>query len=424
MKKVSLIFLICFCIAHSGAAQQEKRWIKQRIITLSGSAYHGRGYVGKGMEKAANYLAKSFSDFGLQSFLADSSYLQPYSFSVNTFPNAMYLKLNKTDLTPGADYIINAASSGCDVEGMSVKNMNLKNIKDSASWLKLKARFDGSHTYLLKHYDTLQKYLHLNSRSLAKSLPKGVYLIPVHGKMTWTVAQDTTAATLFYVQDTVMRRRTKRITATVQNKLVPDFESNNVIGFVPGVSHPDSFLLFTAHFDHLGMMGRAAMFPGAHDNASGTALMLYLANYFAQHPQKYTMVFIGFSGEEAGLVGSEYFVRHPLFPLGNIRQVINMDMVGDATDGITIVNGVQQKETFALLNAINDEHKYLPRINRRDQTKNSDHYYFSEAGVPAIFIYGMGAKGFYHDIFDKANELSLNNIEQLAQLLIDFAGKI
>lgn len=424
MKHIYLFMLICLCATPKSMAQQEKKWIKQRIITLSGSTYHGRGYVSKGAEKTANYLAKSFKEFGLRSFNADSNYLQSYTFTVNTFPNAMYLKLNKTDITPGADYIVNAASSGCDVAHLKTKRIDLKKVKDSAAWQKVKQQFDGSRAYVLKHYDTVQKYLQLNRRTLAKALPKGIYILPIHGKMIWTVAQDTTAATMFYVQDTILPRKVKHITATVQNKLEHDYKSHNVVGVVPGTAQPDSFILFTAHFDHLGRMGRSTMFPGAHDNASGTAMMLYLANYFAQHPQKYSTVFIGFSGEEAGLMGSDYFVHHPLFSLSNIRQVINMDMVGDATDGITVVNGIQQKEIFALLDTINKERKYLPAIHQREQTNNSDHYHFSKEGVPAIFIYGLGAKGYYHDIFDKANELSLNNIDQLARLLIAYVERV
>jgi Zn-dependent M28 family amino/carboxypeptidase len=100
--------------------------------------------------------------------------------------------------------------------------------------------------------------------------------------------------------------------------------------------------------------------------------------------------------------------------------VVNLDMTGDASDGITVVNAVEQKEAFSLLNRINSEKKYLPKILERNQTQNSDHYHFSKHGVPAIFIYSMGAKGYYHDVFDKAQELSLANIDMLSRLLIDF----
>jgi Zn-dependent M28 family amino/carboxypeptidase len=180
--------------------------------------------------------------------------------------------------------------------------------------------------------------------------------------------------------------------------------------------------VFSAHLDHLGMMGRTTMFPGAHDNASGTSLLLYLADYFSKNPPKYSVAFMGFSGEEAGLMGSKYYAAHPFFSLDKIAMVVNLDMTGDATDGITIVNGQQQEAAYSRLATINTRKNYLPKLNQREQTANSDHYSFSEKGVSAIFIFGLGAKGFYHDVFDVHTELSLNNIDNLANLLIDYVN--
>lgn len=385
---------------------------------------HGRGYVSNGVNKAANYLRRKFKEFGLLPFTSDSSYFQSYSFPVNTFPSSISLKLQRKAMVPGEDYIVHAASSSYHTDKIRLKKVDLKNIKDSASWNDLKKEFKYTRAYLLENYDTLAKYTGFNYRSFGNELPGGLFIIPKHGKLTWTVATDTIKASVFYVEDTVMPRRIRKIAAHLDNKLIPSFKSNNVVGFVPGTERPDSFIVFTAHFDHLGKMGTEATFPGAHDNASGTALMLYMASYFAQHPQKYSIAFIGFSGEEAGLIGSNYFVEHPLFPLNSIRFVINLDMTGDATNGITIVNAVEQKKAFSLLKQINEKNNFLPEIKERDQSRNSDHYHFSEKGVPAIFIYGNGTKPYYHDVFDKAKELSLENIDGLVKLLIEFATKI
>lgn len=418
MKNTILLFTFILSIAAN--AQSEKNWIKHQVRTLSGNTFHGRGYVGKGADKAAHYVARRFREFGLLPFTGDSSYLQSYFFPVNTFPGEIYLKLNKKELIPGADYIIYEGSSGVNVNGKKVKKADLKNVKDSASWRAVKEKFNPQYAYLLKDYDTLVKYLNLKRRDLAKQLSPGIFILPKHGKMIWSVARDTVAATIFTVEDTVLPKKVKKMEAIIQNKFIDDFENKNAIAFVPGTQYPDSFIVFSAHLDHLGMMGRRTMFPGAHDNASGTSLMLYLASYFAQNPQAYSVVFMGFSGEEAGLMGSRYYADHPLFPLEKISLVINLDMTGDATDGITVVNGQEQERAFTLLDTLNKRRNYLPKINRREQTANSDHYSFSSKGVPAIFIFGLGAKGYYHDIFDKAEQLSFKNIDNLAKLLIDF----
>jgi Zn-dependent M28 family amino/carboxypeptidase len=127
-----------------------------------------------------------------------------------------------------------------------------------------------------------------------------------------------------------------------------------------------------------------------------------------------------FSGEEAGLLGSKYYVQHPVFPLDKIRFLINLDMTGDATNGITMVNGQANTKEYSLMNTINEEQGYVPKINQREQTQNSDHYPFCEAGVKGIFIFGLGTKPYYHDVFDVAKEISLENIDGLSKLLIDF----
>lgn len=415
---LSLLLIVCFLTA---GAQSEKQWLKHQIKTLSRDAFHGRGYVGNGTGKAAAYMARFFHGAGLRSFSPDSSYLQPYRFPVNTFPREMYLKLQRKEMIPGADYIIHAASSGRKAEKLRVKPVNLALVRDSTAWDSLRTRLHTGHAWLLHHTDTLLKNLQLNARAFASSLPDGVFLIPKHGKLTWTVARNVIPATVYYIEDTVMPRRIRKVSLHADHKFEEAYLSQNVIGYVPGTERPDSFLVFTAHFDHLGRMGRKTIFPGAHDNASGTAVVMYLAQHFAKNPQRYSMVFIGFSGEEAGLMGSAYFVDNPLFPLANIRFVVNLDMTGDATDGITIVNALEQEEAWHIIDRINQQHDYLPKINRREQTRNSDHYYFGEKGVPAVFIFGLGAKGYYHDIFDRPEALTLHNIDRLIRLLIDFS---
>lgn len=421
---IAAVFAFSFS-AFTAQAQSEKRWIKHQISTLSGNTMHGRGYVEKGGEKAAIYIRRQFKEFGVLPFDKDSTYFQKYFMPINTFPGNVLLTVNRKELTPGNDFIVHAASSAWHSEKKEkLKRIDLRNVKDSAAWAKVKSEFKPNTAYLLKNADTLNKYLKFGLRSFAKALPQDLFLVPIHGKMTWLACTDTVAATIIYAEDSVLPRRPRKINAQVDTKYIPSFSNQNVIGYVPGTEKPDSFIVFSAHYDHLGMMGRNTMFPGAHDNASGTSLVLYLANYFAQHPQRYSIAFMLFSGEEAGLIGSMYYSKHPVFPLSDIRFVVNLDMTGDATNGITVVNADQEEKEFSLLDTLNSKSSYVPKINKRTQTQNSDHYSFSQVGVPAIFIYGMGTKPYYHDVFDKANELSLEHIDGLAKLLIEFTGSL
>ena len=230
-------------------------------------------------------------------------------------------------------------------------------------------------------------------------------------------------ATVFYVKEHALPDTVNKINVNVRAKLLSRRKSENVIGIIPG-EIKDTFIAITAHYDHLGMMGTDAVFPGASDNASGTSMLLYMAHYFSTHPQHYSILFIAFSGEEAGLKGSLYYTRHPIVPLECIKFLTNIDIMGDATEGITVVNATEYPAQFQLLQKINGEHNYLPQIKSRGKAENSDHFFFTEAGVPSIFIYTNGGKGYYHDVFDTADEISLINIDNLVHLLIDFFKEI
>ena len=210
----------------------------------------------------------------------------------------------------------------------------------------------------------------------------------------------------------------------IENDLVKNFKAANVCGIVRGTAKPDSIIFITAHYDHLGGMGKDTYFPGANDNASGISLLLNLAHYYAANPRPYSIGFICFAGEEAGLIGSKYFTEHPLLPLKNIRFLINTDLAGTGEEGITVVNATEFPKEFAMMNAVNDENKLLVKINSRGKAANSDHYFFTEKGVPAFFFYTMGGIKAYHDVFDKAETLPLNEHEDLFKLVVKFNDKL
>lgn len=425
------LILLCFSLLlHSSVlSAQDIRWVKHRINTLCGPQMNGRGYYKDGRNKAAGYLERQFRELGLVGLTPDSSYAQAFSFPVNTFPGQMNLKVRKKELAPGEQFLIDARSSGGSGKNLRVTTLDFSKPRvysqiDSLPQLLQMAAPRHSSATMLLHLDTICKKLDLSRRELLAQLPRGAYLIPQKNKLVWTVATDTMAATVFYVADSVLPKKVKRLSYAADQKFLPQAPSRNVMGYVPGRERPDSFIVFTAHYDHLGRMGHEAVFPGASDNASGTAMLLLLADYYAKNPQRYTVVFLAFAGEEAGLIGSRYFVNHPQIPLEKIRFLTNLDIMGDATEGITVVNATKHPKEFALLQNSNEKEGYLPEIRSRGEAANSDHYFFSEAGVPAFFIYSNSGPGFYHDVYDKPGTISLNNFLKVAELLKEFVGKL
>ena len=131
-----------------------------------------------------------------------------------------------------------------------------------------------------------------------------------------------------------------------------------------------------------------------------------------------------FGAEEVGILGSKHFIEHPLFPLENINFVLNMDIMGTGDEGATIVNGAILPEQFELLQKINETEGYLPQIKKRSKAANSDHYWFTEKGIPAFFIYTLGGIKAYHDVDDRAETLPLTKFEDCFRLLRDFIDEL
>ena len=173
--------------------------------------------------------------------------------------------------------------------------------------------------------------------------------------------------------------------------------SHNVVGYIPGRTRPDEYVLYTAHWDHVGI-GKAvdgdSIYNGAIDNATGTAALLELAQAYRALPQACarSVVFIATTAEEQGLLGSYHYADHPVFPLANTIGVINMDALFPFGDfnGMTVV-GLGSSELEEYLSAAAKE---MGRTLLPDPTPEygaffrSDHYPFAKKGVPAIFAVG------------------------------------
>ncbi len=420
---LSLFSALFFTLLPQLLYGQNAKAMRYDIRMLTGASMSGRGYVDKGAEKAARFLVRRLREAGIAPATTDSSYLQEYNFPVNAFPMPFLLSVNGKELRPGIDYLVDSRSNPFETEAVKAARLDAGHVfVRNAPGVREKGLSANGGVVFWQNADTLTKGTFLRNID-PDQLSAGLYLVPVKGKMTWTARTSRMAggATVVYVQDSILPRKVRKVEARLPSKFLPASRQYNVGGLVRGTAVPDSFIVFTAHYDHLGEMGKGTVFPGANDNASGTATVLELARYFAQKPLRYSVLFLFFSGEEAGLLGSKFYTENPLKPLANIRFLLNLDMVGECADGATAVNATLHPEAFARLEKLNNEARFLPKLNRRGEAANSDHYYFSEAGVPAFFIYGNGGKGHYHDVFDTAEELSLTNNQDLQTLLIRFA---
>jgi len=152
----------------------------------------------------------------------------------------------------------------------------------------------------------------------------------------------------------------------------------------------------------------------------GVSMLLELADYFKKNPQRYSIVLIAFGAEEAGLIGSKYFTENPLVPLSKIRFLINLDLMGTGDEGMMVVNGTIFPKEFDQLTEINHQKVYLSTIKKRGKAANSDHFFFTEKGVPAFFFYTLGGIAAYHDVLDIPQTLPLTKFREVYRLITEY----
>ncbi|MDW8287393.1 MAG: M28 family peptidase [Flammeovirgaceae bacterium] len=394
MNLEKITVLLIFFFGLRAEAQDIKR-VQKHIDTLCSAAMFGRGYVREGDKKTAQWIAQQFEKIGLQSFR--KTYFQTFPLQVNTFDEEPTFKWGKKSLKVGKDYLPQATSGSGNVKAKPyrLKEEIFTNEEDQKEFLTTNLK----NKAIIYPHEWQSRIMSLPDHLFNKFSESPLHIASTK-KLVHTVSWAQTSAVSVLVLEEYTQKLPSRVHACVGSNLKKVF-SQNVVGYVSGTSQPDSFIVFTAHYDHLGGIGKSVFFPGANDNASGVAMLLELAYYFNDNPHAYSIVFIAFGAEEAGLIGSRYFVENPLFPLSNIAWVMNLDLVATGEKGATVVNGTVFKEDFDKLVAINAEKGYLPALYARGKAANSDHYFFSEKGVKSFFIYLMGDWSHYHDVEDR-----------------------
>ncbi len=396
----------------------QKAYAKEMLDSLCSPRYDGRGYVNQGDVRAADFIVRELKKIGVQSF-KKKPFCQDYELPINTFPYPIELVLDGKTLIAGDEYLIDAYSGSAQGEFDIIEVNSTNYLTEYGGKLDLSGQSPGQKLYALNFTDLKDKKKVGEIKGLAYTAMNYFPILWVEkNKQMHSVRAPATNYPMFTVDSASYLKPTKA-QLSVNNKYLTNYKTKNVIGLIPG-KKKKKYVVFSAHYDHLGRMGPDVYFPGANDNASGVAMLLSLAKYYMKNPPIYSIVFCFFSGEEAGLHGSRYFVSHPYFKLKKVKFVLNIDIMGGASEGITAVNATQHPEEFEALSRINSEQKLLNKVKRRGPTQNSDHYYFVESGVPAFFIYSVCKVKNYHDIYDTAENTPLEKFDEVQQLITEF----
>lgn len=428
MKKISLLLLL-LVLFQQGIGQDLKTLsakLRQHVYYLAADSLGGRLTGTTGEAKAANYIIQEFNQIGLEPAGEKGDWLQPFSFTAKQSYGGAVVAFDGKKLSFAADYAVPAISATGTVQGKTVdvgygiQNSSLKQ-DDYAGKKELAGKIffirlgspDGNNPHGKFGADaTLEQKL-----SLAKKMGAvGVVFYP--GEADAALPSDpldrrTQAAALpaiylkkpkttAWPKEVSLKTEIRKTTTTGHN--VAAWINNNAAYTV----------VIGAHYDHLGdgslggslSTAKKAIHNGADDNASGTAGLIELARELKRREDtRFNYLFIAFSGEELGLLGSAYFAKNPTVAIDQVNCMLNMDMIG-RLDTATRQLGVNGVGTSPLWKEVVSAQAGPLQIKTTESgTGSSDHTSFYLQNIPVLHFF-TGTHRDYHKPEDDAEKLN------------------
>lgn len=412
--------LIIILLLTNQAFSQSYKYAHYCLDSLISKDFGGRGYQDDGDKKSANFIQRELVKNGVKP-IKNNSYQQNFDLSINNIEECQ-LKLHSKDssyLKLGKDYILYGSSPTTNLILENEKPVFIS-LSDKKLEKNIEKLINKTIVFDLSTQDKGKISAFLRTLSKENIVPK-LIIIQNSSKMQYLMGRNVNKFPVIELKDALIGKKIKYLELRIKANFIKDYQSQNVWGFVEGKKHKDSLFVFTAHYDHLGKIGDDCYFPGANDNASGVAVILDLAKYYAENPSDYSIAFVFVSAEEIGLLGSTYAAENPLIKLSDVKFLFNLDMCGTGSGGIALINGKKEIRASEHMISINSDKRYFNEIRIGGESCNSDHCPFVMKGVPAFFIFTFGCEyNEYHTIQDNGNNLSFTKHLDLCNILKDF----
>ncbi|MBN9382832.1 MAG: M28 family peptidase [Chitinophagaceae bacterium] len=364
---------------------------------LSSDAMRGRGTFTPDIDRAAAFIATQFKEAGLQTWNGSASYLQPFAL-VQAKVSSASATLDGTVLPASA---VAVASSSTHLT-----------VDENSGYEKVFIRAGGNFRDVLKYLSQEKKsYLVLIDTSFSKNFPR----------LAGFAAQQFKSS-----RNVVMLLTTidpSRYSITVEQE-VNEKPLANVVGILPGKSKKNEYVIFSGHYDHLGV-GQPnekgdSIFNGANDDASGSTAVMTLAKYFGKvKDNERTLVFVTFTAEEIGGFGSQYFSHQ--FDPSTVMAMFNIEMIGTESKWGTnsaFITGYEKTDMGKILekNLSGSKFTFYPDPYPDQQLfYRSDNATLARQGVPAhtISTSKMDSEKFYHTQGDEIGTLDMKNMAEI-----------
>jgi hypothetical protein len=471
-KNVAKIETVPSEIAIKYANTITKEELKEHLSIIASDEYEGRETAMPGQKKAAAYIENNFKEIGLEPGMGNKEYQQSFPVDVKD-PSKVKLSIDGKELTFLEDYYylgnigdtifndreIVYIGYGVDQEGVSDYNgidVNGKivlvregipagNDEIDISWgnwrnkiqaaskhgacamITIQDDFDDKLNQIRSFIENPRMQLHSKGRQQYKKTVPNIYI----SKKALNEHIDVDNLTESYTGKK----------AIVDIKTTQVLSSENVLGFIQGTDLKEEIVVITAHYDHIGY-DNGEICNGADDDGSGTVSLLEIAEAFAlakkegNGPRR-SMLFMTVSGEEKGLLGSDYYSQNPVYPLENTVVDLNIDMIGRKdslhdNDNYVYVIGADRisKDLHNISEQINErliqfklDYTYNEESDPNHFYYRSDHYNFAKNNIPVIF-YFSGVHEDYHKPTDDVEKILFPKLEKTAKLIFFTAWEI
>lgn len=409
---------------------QLKGNLKKHIVTLSSDNFEGRETGTDGEKKASDYIVSEFKKVGLKP-KGSKGFLQEFNFTAGAkYGSSTQLLINSTIYKTETDFIPLPYSSNNVVTGYVTKVgygiTDAKNARDDYKGkINIAKRIfviesgtpDGNdpHGKFGEWFDLRKKIDLAVAHGASAVIFINTDTVADDPKADWKNHTAPSTIPVLFARKNVARVLNDSVVTncTVGTEIIKiEKKGHNVIGFINNKSK--NTVVIGAHYDHLGYgddgslhRGAPAIHNGADDNASGTAALIELARYVKNKSlKKSNYMFIAFSGEEKGLLGSNYFVKHPVTDLKSMSYMINMDMLGrlKKEDNVLIILGTGTTERWkGILDSTKVESLKIKETE--SGVGPSDHTSFYLQNIPVLHFFS-GTHSDYHKPSDDEDKIN------------------
>jgi hypothetical protein len=478
--KISLLYL-AFIITSATQAQDVKHYadgitpqdLKENLSILASDAMEGRATGSRGQKMAAAFIRHHFEQLGLTGPV-NGSYYQPVEL-YGTTPGEIYVSVGGQQINNFTDILYaGSANSGgeqktsvvfvgkgspeelaqVDLTGKSAlvlveSLMSMRTWRSTADLMRSKGATmvfltstQSSEEYR-KIVSQLQGFMSQGSLGLKKPDPnnpnKGLFVIDksVAEKMMGQSMDKLVKIMATDAQKMPLKKLKPGTVSYSTNVNTRVVASENVLGYLEGTDKKDELVIITSHYDHIGKSNGTSgdiINNGADDDGSGTVAVMEMATEFMRAKKegkgpRRSILFMTVTGEEIGLLGSEYYSANPIFPLANTVVDINIDMIGrndpehaGKADYVYVIGADKLSSELHEINERNNatytklafDYTYNDENHPTNLYKRSDHWNFAKMGIPIVFYFD-GIHEDYHKVTDEVSKIDFDVLARRAQ---------